>query len=60
MEHKFEDIRAEKLEKVPAPDSIPLFGGRPARKMRIGKDDAMDLKILLNTTLDVGHFVAKC
>jgi hypothetical protein len=59
MEPKFEDKRAVKLEKVLSPDFIPLFGGRPARTARIGKDDALDLKILLETTHDVGHFVAK-
>ena len=59
MEHKFEDKRAVKPEKVLSPDFIPLFGGRPARIARIGKDDSLDLKILLETTFDVGKFVAK-
>ena len=59
MQHNFEDKRAVKLEKVLSPDFIPLFGGRPTRAARIGKDDALDLKILLNTTHDVEHFIAK-
>lgn len=59
MQHKFEDKRAVKLERVLSPDFIPLFGGRPARTVRIGKDDTLDLKILLETTHDVGHFIAK-
>jgi hypothetical protein len=59
MEPKFEDKRAVKLEKVLSPDFIPLFGGRPSRSARIGKDDSLDLKILLETTQDVGQFIAK-
>ena len=59
MESQFEDKRAVKLEKVLSPDFIPLFGGRPARTARIGKDDTLDLKILLNTTHSVEEFIAK-
>jgi hypothetical protein len=59
MDFKFQDKRAVKLDKVLSPDFIPLFGGRPARTARIGKDDALDIKILLETTHDVGHFIAK-
>ena len=59
MEAKFEDKRAVKLEKVLSADFIPLFGGRPRRALRIGKDDSLDLKILLNTTRSVEEFLAK-
>jgi hypothetical protein len=59
MQPNFQDNRAVKLEKVFSPDFIPLFGGRPLRPNRIGKDDAMDLKIILNTTRDVEEFLAK-
>jgi hypothetical protein len=60
MEPNIHDKRAANPDKVLSPDFIPLFGGRPLRAARIGKDDALDLKILLNTTEDVGQFVAKC
>ncbi len=59
MEARFEDKRAVKLEKVLAPGFIPLFAGRPSRSLRIGKDDSLDLKILLETTQDVGQFISK-
>jgi hypothetical protein len=53
------DSRAVKLEKVLAGDYIPLFGGRPSRSLLIGKDDSLDLKIILNTTNSVDEFLAK-
>ncbi|HLP42505.1 MAG TPA: hypothetical protein VK465_13435 [Fibrobacteria bacterium] len=56
---KFKDNRAVKLEKILAGDYIPLFSGRPERSLRIGKDDTLDLKILLETTLTVDEFLAK-
>jgi hypothetical protein len=55
----FEDKRAVKLEKVLSPDFIPLFAGRPQRALVIGKDDSLDLKIILNTTDSVEAFLAK-
>jgi hypothetical protein len=55
----FEDKRAVKLEKVLSPDFIPLFAGRPNRSLVIGKDDSLDLKIILNTTESVEAFLAK-
>ena len=51
--------RSVKLEKAHSSDFIPLFSGRPVRASRIGKDDSMDLKIILNTTRDVEEFLAK-
>lgn len=59
MKGKFKDNRAVKLEKVLAGDFIPLFGGRPQRTLIIGKDDGLDLAIMLNTTDSVEEFLAK-
>lgn len=59
MQPQFKDERAVKLERVLSADFIPLFGGRPRREARIGKDDSMDLKIILNTTHSVEEFLAK-
>lgn len=59
MKDKFKDNRAVKLEKVLAADFIPLFSGRPRRSLLIGKDDSLDLKIILNTTHTVEEFIAK-
>jgi hypothetical protein len=59
MQHNYHDKRAVKLEKDDAQDFIPMFGGRPLRTVRIGKDDFLDLKIILNTTRDVEAFLAR-
>ena len=59
MQPKFHDNRAVKLEKALSADFIPMFGGRPARSAKIGRDDSLDLKIILNTTKDVEEFLAK-
>jgi hypothetical protein len=59
MQPNFHDHRAANLEKAYSSDFIPLFSGRPVRASRIGKDDSMDLKIILNTTRDVEEFLAK-
>jgi hypothetical protein len=59
MQPNFQDNRAVKLEKALDPDFIPMFGGRPLRSARIGRDDSLDLKIILNTTKDVEEFLAK-
>lgn len=59
MQQKSPGARADKLGKALDPDFIPLFGGRPVRSTRIGKDDTLDLMILLNTTGDVTEFLAK-
>jgi hypothetical protein len=59
MQHNYRG-RVPKLDKELSADSIPLFGGRPVRATQIGKDDTLDLKILLNTTRDVDQFLAGC
>ena len=40
-------------------DFIPLFSGRPKRERVIGKDDLLDLDILLHTCDTVEGFLAK-
>ncbi len=42
-----------------ATKSIPLFSGRPHREKVIGRDDLMDLDILLNTCRSIDDFIAK-
>ena len=59
MQPNFRDNRAVKPEKAYSSDFIPLFSGRPVRASRIGKDDSLDLKIILNTTRDVEEFLTK-
>ena len=53
------DQQPGKPAKVLSKEFIPLFGGRPAREKIIHREDALDLKILLNSTEDVSAFVAK-
>ena len=59
MASKFEDKRAVKLQNVLAKDFIPLFSGRPARERVIGREDLMDLDILLHTSNSLEEFLAK-
>ncbi|GEM_PF-2050808 len=59
MENKIKDTRSVKLEKVLSGDFIPLFGGRPDRSAKIGKDDSLDLKIFLNVTTSVEEFLQR-
>jgi hypothetical protein len=40
-------------------ESIPLFAGRPKREKVIGREDLMDLDILLHTCDSVEAFLAK-
>lgn len=42
-----------------AQDFIPLFSGRPKREKVIGKDDLLDLDILLHTCDTIEAFLAK-
>jgi hypothetical protein len=37
--------------------TIPLLSGRPKRDTAIGKDDILNLIILLNTTNDVNEII---
>ena len=47
------------IKQASAQDFIPLFTGRPKREKVIGKDDLMDLDILLHTCDTVEAFLAK-
>ena len=47
---KVKDKRSIKLENVLKPDYIPFLSGRPERETVIGKEDLMNLEIVLNTT----------
>ena len=58
MGPNFKDKRSSKAN-VAAKDAIPLFGGRPKREKVIGREDMLDLKILLNTCDTVEEFLAK-
>lgn len=40
-------------------EAIPLFAGRPKREKVIGREDLMDLDILLHTCDTVEAFLAK-
>lgn len=59
MNSNFKDKRSAKLQHVQSPDFIPLFAGRPQREKVIGREDSLDLKILLNTSASVDEFLAK-
>jgi hypothetical protein len=51
------DRRSVKLENVMKPDYIPFLSGRPDRETVIGKDDLMNLAIVLNTAITVEDFI---
>jgi hypothetical protein len=53
------DKRQVKLEEIMKEGYIPFLGGRPEREYVIGKDDIMNLKIILNTTESVNEFLLK-
>jgi hypothetical protein len=48
-----------KLQHDTASETIPLFAGRPKREKVIGREDLMDLDILLHTCDTVEAFLAK-
>lgn len=52
------DKRSTKLDHVLAADYIPFLQGRPVRDCIIGKNDLLDLKIILNQTKSIQDFVA--
>lgn len=54
-----EDNRPVKLNATVAPDVIPMFAGRPRREKVIGRDDLMDLDILLHTCDTVDELIGK-
>ncbi len=59
VHYNYKDKRAVNLEHVRSPGFIPLFGGRPKREKVIGREDGLDLKILLHTCVSVEDFLAK-
>jgi hypothetical protein len=59
MAHNLEDNSPVRLQSAPAADFIPLFSGRPKREKVIGREDAMDLDILLHTCGTVDELLAK-
>lgn len=59
MTPNLEDNRSAEAPNVVAADSIPLFSGRPKREKVIGREDFMDLDILLHTCDTVEAFLAK-
>jgi hypothetical protein len=46
-------------QSVATAESIPLFSGRPRRERVIGRDDLMDVDILLHTCNTVEELLAK-
>lgn len=46
-------------QNVLAAEAIPMFSGRPSREKVIGRDDLVDLDILLHTCDTVEAFLAK-
>jgi hypothetical protein len=46
-------------DNIVATESIPMFSGRPKREKVIGRDDLMDLDILLHTCDSVEELIAK-
>ena len=59
MASRFKDNRSVKLENIMAEDFIPLFSGRPKREKVIGREDLLDLDILLHTCASVEDLLAK-
>lgn len=51
------DRRRISLEDALHGTLIPWLGGRPERAKDIGKEDLVDLKIVLETTNDVNQFL---
>jgi hypothetical protein len=48
-----------RLATAATPETIPMFTGRPKREKVIGREDLMDLDILLHTCDTVEAFLAK-
>ncbi len=53
------DRRSIKLEHVLKSDYIPFLAGRPDRENPIGKDDMVNLEIVLNTSKTIDEFLQK-
>jgi hypothetical protein len=59
MAPNFEGTNPAKLQQVAMTDTIPLFSGRPKREKVIGRDDLLDVDILLHTCDTVEDLLAK-
>jgi len=59
MEKNHNYIRIKRREIENLKKEIPFLAGRPRRVRCIGRDDIVDLKILLATSYDVNHFVSR-
>jgi hypothetical protein len=59
MASNLDNGSSAKAQGVLAADVIPMFSGRPKRDKVIGRDDLMDLDILLHTCDSVEELLAK-
>lgn len=59
MAPNLEGTNPVKLQHVATAESIPLFAGRPRREKIIGRDDLLDVDILLHTCNTVEELLAK-
>jgi hypothetical protein len=59
MAPNLEGTNPVKLQRVATAESIPLFAGRPRRERVIGRDDLLDVDILLHTCNTVEELLAK-
>ena len=59
MATNFENNRPAKAPVTLAADLIPMFSGRPMREKVIGREDLMDLDILLHTSETIEDFLKK-
>lgn len=51
--------KVQGADNVAAAEAIPMFSGRPKREKVIGREDLMDLDILLHTCVSVEELLAK-
>jgi hypothetical protein len=52
-------VNARNAQGVYTAEAIPMFSGRPRREKVIGREDLMDLDIILHTCDTVEAFLAK-
>jgi hypothetical protein len=53
------DFNRSAKQGILSAEIIPMFSGRPVREKIIGRDDLLDLDILLHTCDSVEAFLAK-
>ncbi len=59
MAPNLEGTNPVNLRQAATADSIPLFAGRPKREKVIGREDLMDVDILMHTCDTVEELLAK-